>query len=290
MQADVSGTTVLAIDSVISEPKNLGDAFETAKACASFFDSKILAVTVLTPAELPWPVDFTGTHSSSFDCFTSGWLDEFLIDSNCKFKSETVLNSSGQISEAVGAVKDLADRERARALFVITHIQDQPHLFGGFVNRLVGSPTMPVVAINAKARSIDKVKKIVFATDFSPISDLALKSVLPLAARSGAEIFLLHKLESRFVEIADRFGRALVEQARGENVTAWFEESAPSTEIADALLAKVEEVGADLLVLGLKPRPEFFSFSTGLIPELLRRSQCPVLLLTEEASLSLLKA
>lgn len=311
MQDKTQPISILAVDSLQSQPRELERAFKTAKTYGELFGSRILAATVLGAEHLPWPVELSAGDGKSFDCFIAGWLDDFVSDAKSTFSTETILKHRARTRDEVQSVLNLAGREKAKAIFLITHASDEWRPLAGFTRSILAQANFPLLTINAKAPPVDSIRTIVFATDFSPIADLAFQAVLKLAKAAGARVSIIHHLEPPFLaqavsnlgtvsqilnldnlliqaaETAGRFGRSLIEFAKTENVTATFELEGCFPQSSVAILKKAEDEKADLIVMGLKHRGPTGLFG-GAANEVIAKTTCPVLLLSEEASLSLL--
>jgi len=143
-------------------------------------------------------------------------------------------------------------------------------------------------AVQAKTRIT--LKSILFATDFSPASDLAVPIAIQIARRYGAKVYGVHvnrfddytgAAPDAWAAMAEAAERETKEQAErlnkrleGVEHEAVIGEGNTWTVISDL----IEKKGIDLVVLGTRGRTGFEKVLLGSVAEqILRQSPCPVL-------------
>ncbi len=137
-----------------------------------------------------------------------------------------------------------------------------------------------------------EIKTIVFATDFSAVSQEALQTALSLARETGAELHLFHVIEPVGGAGDDLFPavdlveagykqsrRQLRELVPREDAAELHIESACSTGTPSAeIAAYARHVGADMIVVGTHGRKGLSRVLMGSTAEkLLRKAPCKVL-------------
>jgi len=135
--------------------------------------------------------------------------------------------------------------------------------------------------VSGEPASVADLHEILFPTDFSPESLAALPYAISLAKQDDARLYLLH--------VAGRYqrGETLVDGQLRNLVppnTRLFCEPKVFVEVgppAERILALAEELGTDLIVLGVKRTPAFFEASAHLPQatayKVVSQASCPVL-------------
>jgi nucleotide-binding universal stress UspA family protein len=299
-----SGVAVLALDVMGGDPLTHESAFKTVRALSRAFDSKVLATSVFSPQDFSWPVEFDD-EGSGFDSFAEDQLKEFMSALHESFDCEAAFRRGLTPKDEAKAISEVAVREHATAIFIITHVHDRPQLIGGFTNELVKSGQFPILAINAEAKAVTQIKTIVIATDFSEVSNSAYLDARHLAKKTGAKLVIFHRLESPFAadvrasfgilssltgldeelvlsaEKSARLAENMTAKDKAESVDSVYEFSPCFTSVVDSVIAKCEEHDADLLIMGLKTRRAPLHAIGGIVTSVLAKSQCPVLLMRE---------
>jgi universal stress protein A len=136
------------------------------------------------------------------------------------------------------------------------------------------------------------VKRILAPTDFSAYSNDALDYAATLAKQFGAEIVLVHVIESMYYSVTDTFtvvdhlwalektAGALLDNARAQlaekNVAV--KSRLASGSAADEILKAAAEEKADLIVMGTRGRTGVSHLLLGSVAErVVRQANCPVL-------------
>ena len=132
-----------------------------------------------------------------------------------------------------------------------------------------------------------KLKKILFATDFSEISQAALAYATSLARDTGARLMIVHVEEPPAAYAAGEMlviqpqvpnpelGRMLAKIAPGG---LRYEHQHLIGNPADEIVRVAEENNVDLIVIGTHGRKGLSRLLTGSVAELvLRHARCPVL-------------
>ncbi|MCM2279841.1 MAG: universal stress protein [Oligoflexia bacterium] len=90
---------------------------------------------------------------------------------------------------------DYAQRSRAWAILCETHARHGLDRFflGSFTEALMVRSRVPVLSVNPGVARL-RLERILFATDFGPYSQQALRRVLELCRRLGAELVLMHAI------------------------------------------------------------------------------------------------
>ena len=141
-------------------------------------------------------------------------------------------------------------------------------------------------------------KKILYATDFSPPSQAALRYASSLARDSGATLLIVH-VEEMLVpygsgdqvyytppEYPNPQIRRILEAVVPALKNVKYEHRLVTGLAADEILRISEEEGVDLIVLGTHGRTGLSRLLMGSVAEaVMRRAKCPVLTLRESAEI-----
>jgi universal stress protein A len=131
--------------------------------------------------------------------------------------------------------------------------------------------------------------KIIFPTDFSTASDIALPYATDMAKARGATLMIVHVEEPPFAYCGgelyygvpgpdENMLAAMLAQLRPSDPAVPFERRMLVGEPAHAIIKLARDENADLIVMGSHGRAGFGRVLLGSIAELIvRRATCPVL-------------
>jgi nucleotide-binding universal stress UspA family protein len=252
--------------SAISEP-----AWDEARRLGQLFDAEILVLHVVAPPPV-FPVE---------GYFPADILGEVLRDAR-REAEKTLDRLLGSIAgsglkvrlrleegPAASRILEVATQETANLLVVGTHSRTglQRAMLGSIADRMVRQATCPVLTVRPRPESAlrREIRRICYATDFSPTARAAWPWVVAIASAAGAEVDLVHVT---FEPVADRhlpadaIGRMaqfLHEQGQFE-VERFLERSPlPRERVhvrlspgvpADQIVHQAQEQAADLIVMG----------------------------------------
>jgi nucleotide-binding universal stress UspA family protein len=151
---------------------------------------------------------------------------------------------------------------------------------------------------STKTLNVPSLKNILFATDFSPCSQVVLPFLHDLALRYGSTIHLVHVIapEARTAVPMDRLPELDVDRSDAESALramqagAFFSDIAHTAavergEVWEVLAALAEEKKIDLIVLGTHGRRGLKKLVLGSTAEqVFRQARCPVLTIGPHAS------
>ena len=143
----------------------------------------------------------------------------------------------------------------------------------------------------AEAPAKVSIEKVLFATDFSPLTANAFQYAVAIANRYKAKLVVAHVVNIESFELLEDDSPRQVEQARAEAVRKInqlleplhlpqdrYEIAVSDGNIAEALIAIVEQGHIDVAVVGTHGRRAFKKLMMGSVAEeVFRMSPCPVL-------------
>lgn len=143
----------------------------------------------------------------------------------------------------------------------------------------------PVVLVGPRATPMDRLDRVIVAGPGDDRAGLALDVALQLAAPAGATLRVVRveaeDADAQTMTEANRGLRVLLERCTAAHVTAQLDVVA-SPDVAGALAWAVEDVSADLLVVSARHHLTFERLLGGdVVREVVRRAQCPVLVVPE---------
>jgi nucleotide-binding universal stress UspA family protein len=181
-------------------------------------------------------------------------------------------------------VLEFADKKQIDLIVLGTHGRGGlgKALMGSVAEKVFRRSPVPVLTIGPCHRGSsqrNEPKNILAATDFTPASERALRYAAALARRHKATLTVLHVLkrsaaEAAVAEVKTKLAAVLGSEA-GEAKISFRVDVGP---VVPTILHVATEIGADLLVVGVRP-------SLGVLDrltwphayEIVRESACPVL-------------
>jgi nucleotide-binding universal stress UspA family protein len=216
-----------------------------------------------------------------------------------RFLAVEVQVAVGDPAREIAAATDGAD-----CIVMATHGRSGiSHLVMGSVTAAVlRSARVPVLALRAGQpdRPLTAVKRILWATDLSPASEMAWRYALLLADILAAEVYLLHVVSAPQVVGAPGLLAPLPGEWLEAEVAACDRDLAPRQQEVEALglaarrkvtvgppattiIAEAEAERADLIVVGTHGRRGLPHVLLGSVAEaVIRRAPCPVLAVHEK--------
>lgn len=166
-------------------------------------------------------------------------------------------------------------------------------LMGSVAERVFRGSTIPVMTIGPQVKQAADAlapKNILVAADFTPASQRAAHYSADMASQYKSTLTLLHVLnpkqmshvhdESRVLQEIKAKLAALLSPRQGVPFTARVE----TGRVVPTILQTAREIGADLLVMGVRPSiPALSRFMWPNAYEVVRESSCPVLTVRERS-------
>jgi nucleotide-binding universal stress UspA family protein len=273
-------------------------AWEEARLLGRLFDAEIVLLHVLAPL----PV-------LAVDAYVPPQVYEDLFDSARRHVEEGLDRLLGSVAGSglkirirreegppAARILEVATEERADLLVVGTHGRTglERAVLGSVADRMVRQATCPVLTVRAapERQPRRELRRICYATDFSPTARAAWPWVVALAGASGAQVDLVHVT---FQPVADRhmsaetIGRMadlLREQGRIE--AERFLEKSPLTRervqvhvvqgVAGEQIVHRAQEQADLIVMGTHGWSGVVRWMLGSVAHhVIQTAPCPVL-------------
>jgi nucleotide-binding universal stress UspA family protein len=192
-------------------------------------------------------------------------------------------------------IVDYAEREDVGCIVMATHGRRGLHRFllGSVTERVINTATVPVVAVDpSQSRRLTyPPRRVLVPTDGSRGAAVALERGIEVAAATGADLHLLHVVETgslgpetgdargtdELTERADELLAEATQQAEAaslDSVTGAVEHGDPAT----AIRSYVEDHEIDLTLLGTHGQTDFSRYVMGGVSsKLVRTSRVPVM-------------
>jgi nucleotide-binding universal stress UspA family protein len=194
-------------------------------------------------------------------------------------------------------ILEVASQEAADLLVVGTHSRTgvQRAMLGSVADRMVRQATCPVLTVRPRPESAPRreIRRICYATDFSPTARAAWPWVVAIASAAGAEVDLVHvpfePVTDRHmpVEAIGRMAQLLREQGQIE-VERFLERSTlPRERIhvhlspgvpGEQIVHRAQERAADLIIMGTHGWSGIVRWMLGSVAHyVIQTAPCPVL-------------
>jgi nucleotide-binding universal stress UspA family protein len=275
-------------------------AWDEARRLGRLFGAEILILHVVAPPLPVFPVE---------GYFPADIYAEILRDArrNAEKALDRLLGSiagSGlnvrlrlEEGPAASRILEVATQEAANLLVVGTHGRTglKRATLGSIADRMVRQATCPVLTVRPRSESAPRreIRRICYATDFSPTARAAWPWVVAIARAASAEVDLVHVTFEPVVdhhmptEAIGRMAQLLQEQGRIE-VERFLERSAlPRERIhvhlspgapEEQIVHRAQERAADLIVMGTHGWSGVLRWMLGSVARsVIQMAPCPVL-------------
>jgi nucleotide-binding universal stress UspA family protein len=160
-------------------------------------------------------------------------------------------------------------------------------LMGSVAERVFRGSAVPVLTIGPHTKHAVQAlapKNILVAADFTAASERAVRYAAGMAFQYKSKLTILHVLNPKEMSQAEAESRVMRETEAnlaallGPEQNVKFTSRVEKGHIAAAILRTAREIGADLLVMGVRPSiPALSRFMWPNAYEIVRESSCPVL-------------
>ncbi|MGZ3712209.1 MAG: universal stress protein [Bdellovibrionota bacterium] len=213
------------------------------------------------------------------------------------------VHESSSRKELVDDVLRFAKAQNAGYIAVNTRrlLSSLPFKVGGFAEALIGNSKLPIIAVSPRAKVSNKIKRILFPTDFTRQSHQAFRKTLKLASLFKAQVEILHVELPLFVpfaysEMAAGLGADYMKVAAKaqrkrvrKNAKHWLEEANKAGvkcvyrtmrgngSIAPSILRAAQRSRTDLISLAGYRNPKTPAILGGTVRDVLSLARTPVL-------------
>jgi nucleotide-binding universal stress UspA family protein len=307
IRKQVEHPIIWAVDPFERDAKHLRTLTSAINLWRQNLDAAVLPVSVISPAEVSWPIEFDAPVSDEILRVADGFLKPIVQK---LFKDEgmeprIILQKKPSHRGAAQRLIDYAKRHKAELIAVSTHGRRGFDRFalGSFAELLLTHSEIPVLTVNSKAEVRTQISTIAFPTDFSAHSKRALKRVIKYAKRLGAKLKLVHvyMIPSEMIPFdinglaitpstvrmswwnaeqhQKKTGEAWAEVARKSGVETEFVFSKRTGDLGEVVTSIADESGADLLIMSEAHNPLSIAFIGGIVRGALANAKVPVLFL-----------
>ena len=218
-----------------------------------------------------------------------GWFESVVVP---ELRRVITVEVKVKVGEPIPEIAEMAKRSGADLILMATHGRTGlAHLLMGSVTEAVlRSGPVPVLALKLGQgdRPLTAVKRIMWATDLSPVSERAWRYALKLADAFAAEVILLHAVRpTKLAGLGDQAQEHYLAPLRAE-----LERRQQSVESlglcarrkvvvgvpAEVIVIEAQAEQADLVVVGTHGRSGLPHVLLGSVAEaVIRKAPCPVL-------------
>jgi nucleotide-binding universal stress UspA family protein len=273
-------------------------AWNEAQLLARALDAELVLLHVLPPLPIPlegyFPPHLYRELAEGAEREARATLDAWLaklVDPGVKARS--------RLADGPAALRilDVVREEGSDLVVVGTHGRSGVGrvALGSVADRVLRQATCPVVTVRADVRPEPRaaIRRICYATDFSPIARAAWHSVVTLADAARAEVDLVHvalgPLPDRHLagQVIGEMARFLDDQARAEAERFLQGSELPRERIhvhigngveADQIVHRAQEREADLIAMGTHGRSGLVRWMLGSVSQrVIQTAPCPVM-------------
>tara|TARA_B110001454_G_C12723270_1_gene436130 strand:+ start:6047 stop:7036 length:990 start_codon:yes stop_codon:yes gene_type:complete len=231
-------------------------------------------------------------------------LNSYLKKANVKnlLPAHVVFAKSLSNREMASVLSDYAEKSNTSVIFANTRAKKtwNPFRLGGFAETLVATSRVPVLLFNHAARPSKKISSILFPTNFSRDSKLALENLATMTKPLKSKITLFNQLEnpSLFVPSYADFSLALewkkmmqeAEKANERELTHLADNLTDQGVKCDSIVqAQKKSLAQDILEIASKKSFDLIALSShqgrlsqailgGTVRDILLLAKCPVLI------------
>jgi nucleotide-binding universal stress UspA family protein len=188
---------IVGIDTSANHTLSTVPALSTLKNMAAQMHAAVYATAVVGPDRINWPNDYDREWTESFRTKGLALLKKCLNESDSADFKMTVLDQPlSTRDETIHALVEFAENQNAKMLAIITHEKTNPSFLSStsFTSELMRDSPLPLLIIDARGPAVDKVRRILFATDLAPGGLAALDGAISLAKRLDAELIIFSAL------------------------------------------------------------------------------------------------
>ncbi|MGZ3772273.1 MAG: universal stress protein [Pseudobdellovibrionaceae bacterium] len=261
---------------------------------------------VLPTYEVPaWVTDHSKTAESLFREVLADYDLPFLLD------AKVIPHASQSHAGAAEALSNYAVKSKADLIIVGSHGREgfQRFMLGSFAESLLHQSEIPVCIVGPHTVKTDGSKTILFPTEFGEHSKDNFRYVMQIAKKLNSEILLLHAItrpiESLFdldtrprvynfqgrmltleqiiehqIETQGHKAQLWIDWAAKEGVTAHYFIDNSFKSVDDLIIDSVNSHSADLIIMEAQSGPLSATFLGSYTRNVVRKSSCPVLVLT----------
>ena len=266
---------------------------------------EVLTASIFSPFDLGWlvPLDigFKKKTRDNLAVITKEQWDKFSIPFK---KNGIIISESASVRDKVNSLIQFAKKHKAKLIAVGPSTEKKKHFtsLGSFSENLIVASPIPVLIMGENAKLPQQIKRILFPTDFSRVSELNFRKVVQFAKNYDAEVILYHFFDSQsgpimygipwgyevnwladYWKIQEEHKRTEAERwkawAEKHNVKCRWVNDHKLGNLSERIIAATHEDEVDLLTVGIKRGPLRQVILGRNVRELIEKSICPVLAL-----------
>lgn len=170
------------------------------KIWSKLLGCKIQPVSIFNDRTLNLPVEFALPWMDKFDEVAQGTLDHYFkkVKIEGLLKPEMIIVPSGSRRKMALELASYAEKKKAMLICAESRGKQNwnPFRLGGFAETLVATSKIPVLLMSPKAKPSSKISSVLFPTDFSRDSHLALKNLSPWLRTAHTKAILYNQVET----------------------------------------------------------------------------------------------
>lgn len=286
-----------------AEAKNL---IKEMKVWAKHLGCAIQPVSIFSNRDLNFPVELAFPRTERFEEIAEDLIHRYFKKANIKniLTPEKIFISSNSNRKMAAELARYAERQKALLIFANTKARKtwNPFRLGGFAETLVAISRTPVLLLNPESKPSTQMPSILFPTDFSRDSEVALMNLSPWAKAFHSKVLLFSQVETPAIYMSEASGywpaqsaslQSLmrdVEKSRQRKAKHWssvLAEQNVETQILTQrqkrslgtdILESAKKNNVSLIALASRRGPLAQTVLGGVARDILLQAKCPVLI------------
>ena len=260
----------------------------------------IQPVMVLSPDQLNMPPNLFAELSESIEVTANKELVHLTEKHKVPGmqKPEILLSKNNSLRAAVEILNSYAKKTSADLVAVSTQSKKgvTHFLFGSFAETLILQSEIPIFVINPSLHNLKRNKSILFPTDLSEASRVALEEVIKMAQERKFSVVLFNRVEyhnqfavpdfdagayTTFLEnnvvVRKQDLEALSEYARGKGVKIeWRLDESLGSSVSEAIVTVAKKMRVNLIAMASRSGPIASTILGSTTRSVVRSASCPI--------------
>lgn len=295
---------VWAIDPLTKSQKNLARAKKIIQAWQPQKSLQVKPVSLVTPDDLRLPVAFMAPWGAKLQELTEKAIKPFLSSLRLKNMAEPAVIMC-TAKDAIEEFLSFAKNQKAQMILTMTHDRDSfdKNRIGKFTQKLIEKSSIPVLTVRPTTNVPEKIKKILYPTDFSKASKGSYIKAVKIAKSLQSNIVIFHNIYEPVLPAAEFTGVIInnveilktyteeysrsqnleaekwIEIAKREGVKAEFRAARADFSLCKSILSAALKERVHLIILGIESHPFMRAVLKSSTREVISFSNRPVLII-----------
>ncbi len=234
------------------EPDRALNIIKELKVLAKHLNCEVQPVTIISKATLNLPIDMNFPWKDRIQVIAQKSVTRYIKKTGAKgfLPPELVFASALSNRKMAIELANYAESKKAQLICANTHAKKtlNPFRMGGFAETLAATSRVPVLLLNDKSLASTQIPTILFATDFSRDSKIALTELQTLAKTFKSKILIYNQVEMPDIYQSDFTNVGRTQVLNMESITTDLEKSRLKKGMALSELLRKEKIDHKLLI------------------------------------------